>query len=162
MQTPVYLPKFVAVLTSYLFLLWLTGCNRNSKLTDPSPHQKYTIETLKIEGIPEQNVKIDQAKKEITIRVPTNVNKITLPANYTLGCTGCSLTNGTDGTTQINLCNPLSEWTVAQNGIGQSASYRIIWQPAGDLTVGPASTPIEYTVKDSHIILPVLNYYDGE
>ena len=110
---------------------------------------------VRVEGIPKENITIDEAKKEVTILVPTSITS-RLPA------TEFRVSDNAQVVRPMGL-NLLYPGSIDLNIGGlptTNVSYQIRLQPAGELAVGPLPTPFVYETGSS-LGLPIYNFYDG-
>ncbi|GAB3908982.1 hypothetical protein GCM10028803_45750 [Larkinella knui] len=110
---------------------------------------------MTVEGIPKENINIDEAKKEVTVIVPTAIAS-RLPATMFRVTDSARVVRPMG----LDLLHPGSIDLNIGGLPTTNVSYKILLKPAGDLAIGSIPTPFVYETG-SRLGLPIYNFYDG-
>lgn len=153
--------QVVALLLWVAFLGLTQACKQNQEV-DPGfgPDGEPRILAVKIPEIPDQNIYVDQAAKQVVVTVPTSYSARYITPTLTL----TPSTTVISGQYSLNVVDDASQYPIALLTTGNKQNkYILVLKPAGELTFGAVSGPQTYSVTDQtvYVQLPVYNYIDG-
>lgn len=177
-------------LTIYLLLLsaallWLIACERKSNpipapVTPPvssttaassttavssTTANELTLKAFRIDGVPNENVAIDQVNKQIIVTLPDGYSLAQLKGIGQFGCSNCGFTTGRGPDSIVTM-----GWCYAQSGtsfrlirkspapLSEYVDYKLVAVAGGPLKLGPFP---EYIIgKSWGSSIPVTNYFE--
>ncbi len=158
--------------------LMLTGCFRDAQTTAIIPVVKPPVSTtmvssnvlsastcqitqVKMPGVPDENITVNQADTSITIVIPETYQPRTFRFSYTLNAPNCSVWRDD---IELRVSNSQSYHASLVFDSGKQAysskEYKINYKPAGPLVIGQGQEPIPLIIGElSPVLIRVSNYH---
>lgn len=136
-----------------------------SSITAVSTPSDLVLKAFRIDGVPNENITVDQVSKQITVKLPDGYSKAQLKGTGQFDCKNCGFATGwgVDSLITMNWCSasdkPVIRLIYTNPGtVKGNVDYTLRVEPGGPLRVGPFP---DYVVgKTWGIQIPVENFYE--
>ena len=158
--------------------LMLTGCFREAQPIAVTPVVKPPVSTMplsssvlsasgcqitqvKMPGVPDENITVNQADKSITIVIPETYKPRQFRFAYTLNSPLCYVyADDIELTVANSQSYRASVVFDSGNQAYHSKEYKVRYKPAGPLVIGQGQQPITLTIGETEpVLIHVLNYH---